>query len=91
MIKHQGLWTKPAELTAGFYVRVALFASLTVLLIADGCAAAKPACTVIDIAHQACGAFVQVRLENGDVVSVPVGDIRNAAVRTQQLQKEQAK
>ena len=48
-----------------------------------GCVAAKPACTVIDLAHSACGAFVAVKLEDGSVVSVPVGDLRAAAQRTQ--------
>lgn len=70
----------------GVMVWCVLLASLVAF---DGCAAAKPACTVINIADAACGAFVAVKLEDGTVVSVPVGDIRNAAMRTQQLQKGQ--
>jgi hypothetical protein len=68
-----------------------LFGTLCTLAVLDGCSAVRPACTVIDLAHQACGAFVQVRLENGELVSVPVSDIRMAAKRTQELQKGGAK
>lgn len=66
-----------------------LLVFLALLTLGDGCAAAKPACTVINIADAACGAFVAVKLDDGTVVSVPVGDIRNTAMRTQQLQKGQ--
>lgn len=84
MIKH-GLWHVPPGVD--MFVML-LLGAIGFLAAVDGCAAAKPACLVINVADVACGAFVSVKLENGDVVQVPVGDIRNAAKRTQQIQKE---
>lgn len=78
MIKHQARWQLSPSPMA-----LAVCAALAAMMVFDGCAAAKPACTVINIADAACGAFVAVKLEDGTVVSVPVGEIRAAAKRTQ--------
>jgi len=60
--------------------------ALTSALLGWGCAATpKAVCTVIDLASDACGAFVSVKMPDGTVVRVPKTEVRAAAQRSVEL------